>query len=287
VIETRVIEVLAPGPLATVQDLGRPGWARLGVGRSGAADLAGHRLANRLVGNAEDAATIETTFGGLRLRSHADLLVALTGASSPLSIAGQPQALNAPLRLGLGDDLVVGVPKRGLRGYLAVRGGLAVEPVLGSRSTDLLSGIGPAPLRAGDRLPVGSAAGSVPVVDLAPVPEPEVEPVLCVLPGPRRDWFDDRAWPALLDTTWSVTQDTNRVGVRLDGPALVPNVDGSLPSEPLVPGAVQVPLSARPLIFLADHPVTGGYPVLAVVSRADLGAAAQLRPGQRVRFRPA
>lgn len=282
-----MIAVLATGPLATVQDLGRPGWAHLGVGRSGAADLASHRLANRLVGNAEGAATIETTFGGLRLRSDLDLLVAVTGASSPVTVAGAPQALNAPLRLAGGDELAVGVPERGLRGYLAVRGGLAVEPVLGSRSTDLLSGIGPAVLRAGDRLPVGSAAVSDPVVDLAPVPAPEDEPVLRVQPGPRHDWFDARAWPVLLNTAWSVTQDANRVGVRLDGPALVPEVDGSLPSEPLVPGAVQVPLRARPLIFLADHPVTGGYPVLGVVRRADLGAAAQLRPGQRVHFRPA
>lgn len=280
-----MIEIIQPGPLSTIQDRGRRGWAHLGVGRSGAADLASHALANRLVGNAEDAATIETTFGGLRLRSDTDLLVAVTGATSPVTVAGRAQALNAPLPLPPGAELAVGVPERGLRGYLAVRGGLAVEPVLGSRATDVLSGLGPAVLRAGDRLPVGTAVVSDPVVDLAPVPSPEAEPVLRVLPGPRRDRFDARAWPALLDTTWSVSQDTNRVGVRLDGPPLVPEVDGSLPSEPLVPGAVQVPLNARPLIFLADHPVTGGYPVLAVVRRADLGAAAQLRPGQRVRFR--
>lgn len=280
-----MIEILDPGPLSTVQDLGRPGWAHLGVGRSGAADPDSHRRANRLVGNSEPAATIETTYGGLRVRARTDLLVALTGAESTVTVAGRAQALDAPLRLEPGAELAVGSPRRGVRGYLAVRGGISVEPVLGSRSTDLLSGLGPPVLRAGDLLPVGADVASDPLVDVAPVPPLASEPVLRVLPGPRRDWFDPAAWPALLAATWTVGPDSNRIGVRLQGPALVPDVAGGLPSEPLVVGAVQVPLSARPLVFLADHPVTGGYPVLAVVRRDDIGAAAQLRPGQRVRFR--
>lgn len=281
-----MIYVVEPGPLATVQDLGRPGWAHLGVGRSGAADLTAHRLANRLLGNAQGAATIELTFGGLRLRPETAVTIAVTGADSPLWVDGREQALNAPVRLPAGAELVVGVPARGLRGYFAVRGGVSVEPVLGSRSTDLLSGLGPARLSAGDRLPVGSDIVGDPVVDQAPVAAWADEPVLRVLPGPRIDRFDDGAWPALLATTWTTSPDSNRIATRLDGAAL-PRTDGELPSEPLVPGAVQVPLSAQPLIFLADHPVTGGYPVLAVVVEADLSAAAQLRPGQCARFRPA
>lgn len=281
-----MIEILDPGPLATVQDRGRHGYAHLGVGRSGAADRPAHDLANRLVGNAIEAASVEVTLGGLRLRGDTDLLVAITGATAPLLLGGRAQALNAPLQLPAGVELVLGVPARGLRNYLAVRGGVAVEPVLGSRSTDLLSGIGPAPLRAGDQVAVGSAAASDPVVDVAPVPPPAATPVLRVRPGPRIDEFDEAAWPALLATTWTVGQDSNRVGVRLHGPPLAPEVNGDPPSAPLVPGAVQVPTNGRPVVFLADHPVTGGYPVLAVVVEADLGAVAQLRPGQSVRFRP-
>lgn len=281
-----VIRVVEPGPLATLQDLGRPGWAHLGVGRSGAADLTAHGLANRLVGNAEHAATIELTFGGLRLRADTPLTFAVTGADSPVWVDGRAEALNAPLRLPAGRDLVVGAPMRGLRGYVAVRGGVSVEPVLGSRSTDLLSGLGPTILSAGDRLAVGTDAVGDPVVDQAPVAALADVPVLRVLPGPRRDRLNAGAWPALLATTWTTSPDSNRIAARLDGPAL-PRTDGELPSEPLVPGAVQVPISAQPLIFLADHPVTGGYPVLAVVVETDLSAAAQLRPGQRVRFRPA
>ncbi|MBA3524440.1 MAG: biotin-dependent carboxyltransferase family protein [Geodermatophilaceae bacterium] len=282
-----MIEIVDPGPLATVQDLGRRGYVHLGVGRSGAADRPSHTLANRLVGNAEGAATVETTFGGLRLRADVDVLVAVTGATSPVLLGGTPQALNAPLRLPAGVELVLGAPERGLRGYLGVRGGVAVAPVLGSRSTDLLSGIGPAPLRTGDRLPVGRDTVADPLVDQAPVLPPALVPVLRVLPGPHGEWFDDAAWPALLATTWTASPDSNRIAVRLRGPALVAEVNGDPPSAPLVPGAVQVPFSARPLVFLADHPVTGGYPVLAVVVEADLPAAAQLRPGQPIRFRPA
>ncbi|WP_408608903.1 5-oxoprolinase subunit C family protein, partial [Desertihabitans aurantiacus] len=160
---TRWLEVLEPGPLTTVQDAGRTGQGSLGIGRSGACDRVAHRLANRLVGNPEDAATLEVTFGGLVLRAVDDVWVALTGARCPGTDHG------APLRLHAGETLRLATPVSGLRSYLAVRGGVAVEPVLGSRSTDLLSGLGPAPLRAGDRLPVGEPVEPLPGVDLAPV----------------------------------------------------------------------------------------------------------------------
>jgi allophanate hydrolase subunit 2 len=160
-----------------------------------------------------------------------------------------------------------------------------VAPVLGSRSTDTLSGLGPAKLAAGDRLPVGDLAADEPVVDVAPVGPPSSRPVLRVLPGPRRDWLVPEAWTALTAQEWTVTADSDRVGLRLAGPRLLRARDDELPSEGLVPGAIQVPPDGAPVLFLADHPVTGGYPVLAVVLTADLPAAAQLRPGDPVRFR--
>jgi allophanate hydrolase subunit 2 len=157
--------------------------------------------------------------------------------------------------------------------------------VLGSRSTDTLSGLGPAPLAVGDRLAVGQAMGDEPVVDVAPVAGPQSAPVLRVLPGPRRDLLVPGAWQALVSGRWTVSSDSDRVGVRLTGPALLRAHDAELPSEGLVPGAIQVPPDGTPVLFLVDHPVTGGYPVLAVVVTADLPGAAQLRPGDEVGFR--
>jgi biotin-dependent carboxylase-like uncharacterized protein len=280
-----VLTVLAPGPRATVQDAGRPGYAAVGVPASGAADRRAHDLANRLVGNAPGAATVEATAGGLRVRADRTLLVAVTGAELPVDVDGRPAPRNAPLTLRAGAVLGLGVPARGLRAYLAVRGGVAVPPVLGSRSTDALSGLGPAPLAAGDRLPVGELAAAEPLVDVAPVAPLPDRPVLRVLPGPRRDWLTEAAWAALREAVWTVTADSDRVGLRLAGPRLDRARDGELPSEGLVPGAVQVPPDGAPVLFLADHPVTGGYPVLAVVVTPDLPLAAQLRPGDTLRFR--
>ncbi|NYJ06534.1 biotin-dependent carboxyltransferase family protein [Petropleomorpha daqingensis] len=282
-----MLRVLAPGPLATVQDAGRPGWAAIGVPRSGAADRAAHDLANRLVGNLPSAATVEATAGGLRLRAERTTLVAVTGAPVPVTVAGRAAPCNAPLTVPAGAELVLGTPAIGLRSYVAVRGGVDVAQVLGSRSTDRLSGLGPEPLAAGDVLAVGDAAGEEPVVDVAPVRPPPDRPVLRVLPGPRRDWLAPDAWTRLTSDGWTVSPDSDRVGLRLTGPRLERARDDELPSEGLVPGAVQVPPDGAPVLFLADHPVTGGYPVLAVVVTADLPMAAQLRPGDELRFRAA
>ena len=282
-----MLTVLAPGPLTTVQDRGRPGRASIGVPRSGAADRPAAALANRLVGNDPSAAVLETTAGGLRVRAERTLLVAVTGAPAPLTLGGRAAALHAPITLQPGAELSLGLPPVGLRSYLAVRGGIDVPEVLGSRSTDTLSGLGPAPLRAGDLLPVGGLAAEEPVVDVAAVRPPVVRPVLSVLSGPRRDWLEPAAWTSLCSAEWTVSADSNRVGLRLTGPRLSRAVDDELPSEGLVPGALQVPPGGAPVLFLADHPVTGGYPVLAVVVTADLPAVAQVRPGDVVRFRPA
>ncbi len=295
----RMLEVVRPGPLAVVADLGRPGYGHLGVPRSGAADPDHLRLANRLVGNPEDAAGVELTLGGAVLRFRAPAggspaWVALTGAPVPVRLDGGPgpgpgddSGLGVPFAVPAGATLTVGPPATGVRSYLAVRGGLVVPPVLGSRSRDTLSGLGPAPLRAGDRLPVGGAGGCGPIVaDVAPAAAATPGPAeLRVVAGPRDDWFTPEARHRLRTAVYRVTSDSNRSGLRLSGPELARARTGELASEGMPLGALQVPPSGQPILFLADHPVTGGYPVIAVVATADIGRAAQLRPGDTVRFR--
>jgi biotin-dependent carboxylase-like uncharacterized protein len=277
----RGLEVVEAGALTTVQDAGRPGQASLGIGHSGACDRRSYALADRLVGNPPGSAQLEVTFGGLVLRASCDLLVATTGARC----SGSWPHL-APTYLRAGDEVRLGRPVSGVRTYLAVRGGFDVPPVLGSRSTDVLAGLGPPAVAAGDLLPVGPARGEVPGVDVAPVAEPAADDVVVpVTPGPRRDWFPDDAFDLLVSSGWTATSDSNRVGVRLDGPPLERSRSGELPSEGMVRGALQVPPSGLPVLFLADHPVTGGYPVLAYVDDDDVDRCGQVRPGQRVRFR--
>jgi KipI family sensor histidine kinase inhibitor len=317
------IEVLQPGLLATVQDLGRPGLAHLGVPRSGAADAASLRLANRLAGNPDDAAGLEVTLGRLTLRFDDAGVVAVTGAPVPLTLIenggpatsrgrdpsdGRPPVNGrgpsegpgsgravpwqaAAFAVRAGSVLRLGVPTAGLRSYLAVAGGIDVQPVLGSRSADRLSGLGPAPLRPGDRLRVGRARspirqppGDQPRTDLATV---GADPVLLrVIAGPRDHWFAGDALASLATASYLVTPASDRTGLRLAGPPLSrsPGQPGELPSEGVAAGSLQVTHDGQPILLLADHPTTGGYPVIAVVTSADVGLAAQLRPGQRVRF---
>jgi biotin-dependent carboxylase-like uncharacterized protein len=185
-----------------------------------------------------------------------------------------------------GAVLDVGAATFGLRAYVAFGGGVAVPPVLGSRSTDLLSGLGPDPLADGDELPLGAPAGPGAVADPQPYPAPGVDLVLPVVPGPRDDWFTADAWRTLTAGPWRVSPASNRIGLRTDGPVLDRARTGELPSEGVVPGAVQVPPDGRPVVFLADHPTTGGYPVIGVVPETSLPAAAQSPPGTRIRFVP-
>jgi biotin-dependent carboxylase-like uncharacterized protein len=281
-----VLTVLSAGPGATVQDLGRPGYAELGVSPSGAADRPALRLANRLVGNPEHYAGLEVTLGGLRVRFGRPGLVAVTGAEGPVTVGGRAAGVNAPLPVRPGQEVVIGTPTAGVRGYLAVRGGIDVPAVLGSRSTDTLAGLGPPPLRPDVRLPVGDTPLGYPGVDLAPRPALPDRPVLRVLPGPRTDRFIDGALAALCSPDgYAVDPRSNRVGLRLSGPALDVRAGGELPPEGCVSGALQVPPSGQPILFLADHPVTGGYPVIAVAHPDDLPLAAQAAPGRRLRFR--
>ncbi|MFI8102838.1 biotin-dependent carboxyltransferase family protein [Streptomyces sp. NPDC086023] len=285
------LEVVRAGALVTVQDLGRPGYAHVGVPLSGALDRGAHVLANRLLGNPPGVATLETTLDGVGLRALVPVTVAVTGAPCPVRVAGRPVAWGAPVLVPAGAVLEVGRAVRGVRSYVGVRGGIVVPEVLGSRSADLLSGLGPEPLAAGVELAVGGvagAAGEIPGIDVLPAPAPPVELVLPVLLGPRDDWFEGAA-EALARGSYRVSPASNRIGLRTEGgPALVRSRAGSgeLPSEGMVLGAVQVPPDGMPVVFLADHPVTGGYPVVGVVPRRALDAAAQARPGTPVVFVP-
>ncbi len=287
-VRAGALRVLEPGPLTTVQDGGRPGYASWGVTRSGACDRGSYELANRLVGNPDGAAALEVTLGGLALVGDGTVTLAVTGAPCP----GTP--LHAPFVLRPGDVLRLGPPANGLRSYVAVRGGVDVDPVLGSRSYDTLSGLGPPPLRAGDVLRVGREAGPMPGVDHAPVPHPTDGTVTVrVTPGPRLDLLATSAWSDLLAHVRPVGTDSDRVGLRLGGhplPRDPARTGEELPSEGVLRGAVQVPPSGTPVVFLADHPVTGGYPVVAYVRddlpRSDVDRLAQARPGQAVRFSP-
>jgi biotin-dependent carboxylase-like uncharacterized protein len=279
------LEIIKTGPLALLEDLGRPGLAHMGVTRSGAADRRSHTLANRLVANPNDRATIEVMFGGFSARVHGDdVAIAVTGADANPSVNGVPFGTNSIHYAHDGQVLSLGSPNSGLRSYLAVRGGIEVAPVLGSRSYDVMSAIGPQPLRAGDVLNVGDHTDDFPELDQAPVASiaDDLLEVL-VVPGPRDDWFTDP--DALVHTDWIATDRSDRVGMRLAGRPLQHRwPDRQLPSEGATRGAIQVPPNGLPVILGPDHPVTGGYPVIGVVSDADIDKVAQIRPGQHVRL---
>lgn len=291
---TRALEVLTPGALTVVVDLGRPGRSAQGVARSGAVDRTSLRRANRLVGNPADVAALEVAAGGLQVRAHGDLVLAVTGAPAPLTLHTAGGRFDVPgeraFALDDGEELHLGAPASGVVSYLAVRGALAVDPVLGSASTDLLAGIGPAPLRTGDVVGVGSQVVSAVALDSDPVPALPGRDVVVdidVVLGPRDDWFSDPALHLFWSQEWTVTPRSNRIGLRLEGKeALERSRPGELPSEGTVPGAIQIPPSGQPVVFTADHPVTGGYPVIACVAAHHLDLVGQVPVGGRVRFRP-
>jgi len=277
--------VLSTGPLALLEDLGRPGYADVGVTASGAADRASHRLANRLLANPDDHATIETVGGFTAQVSGGDVDIAVTGADSGPAVDGKPFGTNCIRRIHDGQVVSLGTLRSGMRSYVGVRGGFEADPVLGSRSFDTMSGIGPAPLRPGDVLTVGLPSDRFPELEqapAAPIPGGIVE--LRVIRGPRDDWFAEP--DVLIRTEWTVSDRSDRVGLRLAGPAVTHRWPGrQLPSEGATRGAIQVPPGGQPVILGPDHPVTGGYPVIGVVAEADTDKLAQLRPGQPVRMR--
>lgn len=283
------LEIVDGGPQTTVQDRGRPGHAAMGIGGAGAADRRSHALANRLVGNPEDAATLEVLLGGLTFRARSSLVVAVTGAEVDLLAGHTRKTLGHNTRHHIPADTVIelGPARTGLRCYVAVRGGVDVAEVLGSRSRDTLADIGPPPLRAGDLLNIGTDVLPLPATDFAPIaPVGAEQATLRVHRGPRDDWLADA--DNLIGTAWQVSDRASRVGVRLvaqQGPGVRMRDPGrQLPSEGAGLGAIQVPPGGEPVIFLADHPVTGGYPVAGVLVDEDVDRAAQLRPGAEVRL---
>lgn len=303
------VSVVSPGAQSLIQDLGRYGYADLGVSEAGALDAPAMTEANRLAGNHPNDAVIEAAMGGLTIKARGDQVVAVTGAVSPLTIKGttgsRTARLEAPLALLDGEQLTIGPARRGLRNYVAIRGGIDVPEVLGSRATDTMSGLGPDPLTAGSFLPVAEApphsivghswpataesSSTHPALAADAGAHPDnTEPVtVTIVPGPRDDWFDQAAFDSLCSQEWEVTPKSNRVGLRLEGTPLERAKSGELPSEGTVAGSIQMPPSGLPVLFLADHPVTGGYPVIAVVSHSDLGKVAQIPPGGSIRFRVA
>jgi KipI family sensor histidine kinase inhibitor len=289
---TQGIRVRSPGILSLLQDLGRPGFARWGVGASGAADIGSLRRGNRLVGNRPSAASIEVAYGGLSVQALGDQVLAVTGAPLPLTVASSDRSdwhpsMATPFVLRDRETLTLHAPEKGVRSYLSVRGGFEADAVLGSRSTDTLSGLGPPPVSAGTVYPIA------PDADTGSVGWDEIEPdfpgtgvtELEVLPGPGAEWFGDDGLARLTGQDWLVTPQSNRVGMRLEGDPIQRVRSGELPSEGLVTGAIQIPPAGLPVLFLADHPVTGGYPVIAVVAPEYLDQVAQIPIGGSIRFR--
>lgn len=296
------LAVLAKGLLVTradrpalYQDLGRPGRASQGVAQSGALDRGALRAANLCLGNPRDAAAVEITFGGFAVKADRPVTMAVAGASCPLTIrtaAGREVVapFARPFALDAGDELVLGAPAGGMRSYLALRGGFLVEPVLGSAATDTLAKIGPGAIRAGSVLvPDDQASGAVDPAPPAPPRLPRAGEIvtLDVILGPRTDWFTQDGVETLRSQDWEVTPESSRVGMRLSGAVAIERRDqAELPSEGTALGAIQVPHTGQPVLFLADHPLTGGYPVIGVVAQHHLDLAGQIPIGARIRFNP-
>jgi antagonist of KipI len=302
------LRVLKPGVLTTVQDLGRPGLQHLGIVPGGAMDPVAFGLANALVGNERGAAALEITLVGPQLQFARDTLVAWCGAEFEVSAAGEPLPLDRPVLLGAGMRLTTGRRRRGSRAYLAVAGGFAIEPVLGSRSTYLpaqFGGLNGRALRAGDELSLAadaeglararaarlqlqetpgaalrSTAWSAPSLTL---PQGEFI-VIHAMPGRHFDWFDAASQRHFFEADWRVSPDSNRMGYRLLGPALARTNKDEILSEPTCLGTVQVPADGAPIALMADHQTTGGYPKIAEVAGADVARLAQLAPGAAARF---
>ncbi|MGD7706822.1 5-oxoprolinase/urea amidolyase family protein [Microlunatus sp. Y2014] len=290
------LEVVRPALQLLVQDTGRPGFSALGVSASGVADRGALRAANRAVGNLPGTAALELLGGGAVLRFHGDTVAALTGATAAATLTDRDGVARqvdhgVPFAVADGDELRLGSAAAGLRTVLGIRGGVEGPAALGSRATDTLAGLGPEALRAGDRVPLGDPHTAPYAVDPLPVVDHEL-PVsgevveLDVVLGPRSDWFTPEALQVLESQDWLVTPRSDRVGIRLQGEVpLSRAIDGELPSEGAVTGAIQVPADGQPVLFLADHPLTGGYPIIGAVVDDHLDRAGQLPPGAKVRFR--
>ncbi|MEQ2027830.1 5-oxoprolinase/urea amidolyase family protein [Xenorhabdus szentirmaii] len=290
------LEILSVGLQTLFQDLGRIGQSGAGVSGSGAMDKSALRSANRIVGNPTDQACLEIVQGGFKAQAHGQMLVAITGAPCPIEIKTPPgDIINVntyqPIDLNDGDEISLGTPAAGMRSYLSVRGGFAIPAVLSSYSFDTLSNIGPAPLKVHDKLgirhPLHSTAVSCSETAVFDMPNKDAIVELDVILGPRTDWFTQEAIELLSKQVWQVTPQSNRIGLRLNGECSLSRIKTQeLPSEGTCAGAIQIPASGQPVLFLADHPLTGGYPVIASVADYHLDLAGQIPVNAKIRFNP-
>jgi antagonist of KipI len=284
-----VIEVLEPGLYTTVQDLGREGFGPLGVSASGPADPVSLRIGNRLVGNAEGAAGLEMTLLGGAFEFPDGAVLALTGSDFGATLDGVPVETWRSFEVRPGQTLRLGPTRSGARCYLCVLGGIEVEPFLGSASTHVLSGLGGhegRSLRKGDVLSIGAARGSTPARRLAKraMQELKSRKTLRVTPGPQSEWFSETAQQIFYSSTYRVAEESNRMGVRVEGAAVPVPAGGEMISEGVSLGAVQVPEGGKPIILFVEQQTTGGYPKIANVISADFHSLGQLRPRDEIRF---
>jgi biotin-dependent carboxylase-like uncharacterized protein len=266
----------------SLQDRGRPGSGHLGVGPSGAFDRDALRQVNALLGNMPGDAAIET-YGGLTLLAGAPHMIAVTGAVGPVLLDDRPVPYGRAVLVATGQRLAVGPATTGMRVYVGVSGGFVGRAELGSLSTDTLSGLGPPPLASGQTVETGPGRTIPALDDVPPLIRSGGVDVDVVL-GPRDDWFTAPSVHRLLDTAWTLSAASDRIGLRLDGPGLDRSVSAELPSEPVVRGSIQVTSGGQPVVFGPDHPVTGGYPVIAVIVDSHTDRLAQARPGDVVRL---
>ena len=280
--------MVKPGMMTTLQDLGRRGLQGQGVPVSGPMDAYSHRLANQLLGNDPSAAALEITLLGPELLADGEMTCAACGADISITVDDKPAPMNEPFRVRPGARLRWGTRISGTRMTLAVRGGFDVAPVLGSRATHLVSRMGPfggRSLRAGDVLPVGPPETGRAIAG-HPLPIPDGGARLRVLPGAHRERFTDDAWGLLVRARYMVSPQSNRMGYRLDGPALSHAGSADILSEAMPNGAIQVPASGQPILLLVERATTGGYATIANVITADLPVAGQLAPGEWIEFDP-
>ncbi len=287
-----LIEVHAPGLLTTVQDLGREGFGPMGVSASGAADPVALRIGNRLVGNAEGAAGLEMALLGGNFVFPERAVVALTGSEFGATLDNEPIEMWKSVEIRQGQTLRLGATRAGARCYLCMRGGIDVKLFLGSASTHLLSGLGGfqgRALRAGDVLKIGAASGSFRTfrkrsVSARAVAQLAPRKILRVTPGPQSDWFSQKVQEAFYAGTYRVTEESNRMGLRLQGAAISSTAGGEMTSEGVSLGAVQITAGGLPIILFVEQQTTGGYPKIANVISADLSSLGQLRPRDEIRF---
>lgn len=279
-----MIQVKAPGLFTTVQDLGRPGYGPLGVSASGAADALALRVGNLLVGNPEKSAGLEMTLLGGSFVFVREAAVALTGSDFGAKLDGQPAPTWSGFSVRAGQTLACGPTRSGARSYLCVSGGIEVPLFLGSASTHVLSGLGGfegRPLRKGDTLRIGASDGPRRLTACVPF---EPRKILRVTRGPQQEWFSNSARDVFFSCVYRVTEESNRMGLRLDGPAIECPTKGSMITEGVSLGAIQIPAAGQPIILFVEQQTTGGYPKIANVIAADLPSVGQLRPRDEIRF---